>query len=83
MHRRLRLRRDDGAQLLDGLAPDTACSLPPGAGSQESFNRLFSSVRAIEQLESALASYTGTVVVVSHDRAFVEAIWVDRVLELG
>jgi ATPase subunit of ABC transporter with duplicated ATPase domains len=39
-------------------------------------------VRAIEQLESALASYTGTVVVVSHDRAFVDAIGVDRTLEL-
>jgi ATPase subunit of ABC transporter with duplicated ATPase domains len=40
-------------------------------------------VRAIEQLESALASYDGTVVVVSHDRAFVEAIGVDRVLRLA
>ena len=40
-------------------------------------------VPAIEQLESALADYTGTLVVVSHDQAFVERIGIDRVLELG
>jgi ATPase subunit of ABC transporter with duplicated ATPase domains len=40
-------------------------------------------VRAIEQLESALADYTGTLVVVSHDRAFLERVGIDRVLELG
>ena len=40
-------------------------------------------VRAIEQLESALADYTGTVVVVSHDQAFLEHVGIDRVLELG
>jgi ATPase subunit of ABC transporter with duplicated ATPase domains len=39
-------------------------------------------VPAIEQLESALADYTGTVVVVSHDRAFLDAVGIDRVLEL-
>ena len=40
-------------------------------------------VPAIEQLESALADYTGTLVVVSHDQAFLERIGIDRVLELG
>ncbi|MGD9960881.1 ABC-F family ATP-binding cassette domain-containing protein [Nocardioides sp.] len=35
-------------------------------------------VAAIEQLESALADYTGTLVVVSHDVAFLEAVGVDR-----
>ena len=39
-------------------------------------------VRAIEQLEAALASYAGTLVVVSHDRRFLSRIGVDRVLEL-
>ena len=29
---------------------------------------------AIEQLESALAAYDGSLVVVTHDRAFVEAV---------
>ena len=40
-------------------------------------------VVAIEQLESALADYTGTLVVVSHDRAFLDRIGVGRVLDLG
>ncbi len=40
-------------------------------------------VPAIEQLGVALADYTGTVVVVSHDQAFLARIGVDRVLELG
>jgi ATPase subunit of ABC transporter with duplicated ATPase domains len=40
-------------------------------------------VPAIEQLESALAAYTGTIVVVSHDRAFLDRIGIDRLLELG
>jgi ATPase subunit of ABC transporter with duplicated ATPase domains len=40
-------------------------------------------VPAIEQLESALADYTGTLVVVSHDQAFLERVGIDRVLELG
>ncbi len=40
-------------------------------------------VRAIEQLESALAGYTGTLLVVSHDQAFLDRIGIDRVLKLG
>ena len=40
-------------------------------------------VPAIEQLESALADYTGTLVVVSHDQAFLERIGIERVVELG
>ena len=38
---------------------------------------------AIEQLEQALASYTGTLVLVSHDRRFCEAVAVDRTVDLG
>ena len=40
-------------------------------------------VPAIEQLESALAGYTGTLVVVSHDRAFLDRIGIERVVPLG
>jgi ATP-binding cassette, subfamily F, member 3 len=38
-------------------------------------------IPAVETLESALESYDGTVVAVSHDRYFLERI-VDRVLEV-
>ncbi|HLH46815.1 MAG TPA: ABC-F family ATP-binding cassette domain-containing protein [Acidimicrobiales bacterium] len=37
---------------------------------------------AIEQLEAALAGYTGTLVVVSHDRWLLEALDFDRTLEV-
>ena len=40
-------------------------------------------VPAIEQLEAALADFDGTLVVVSHDRAFLDRVGIDRVLELG
>ena len=39
-------------------------------------------LEAIEQLEDALADYPGTLVVVSHDRAFVEALAVDGTWQL-
>ena len=35
-------------------------------------------VAAIEQLESALAGYTGTVLLVSHDEALLEAVGITR-----
>ena len=37
-------------------------------------------VPAIEQLEAALADFPGTLVVVSHDRAFLDAVGIDRTL---
>jgi ATPase subunit of ABC transporter with duplicated ATPase domains len=37
---------------------------------------------AIEQIESALATYRGTLLLVTHDRAFLEGIQIDRVVEL-
>ena len=40
-------------------------------------------VPAIEQLEAALADFTGTLLVVSHDRAFLDRVGIDRVLDLG
>ncbi|HAM23365.1 MAG TPA: heme ABC transporter ATP-binding protein, partial [Actinobacteria bacterium] len=38
---------------------------------------------AIEELEQALANYTGTLVVVSHDEAFAQALHIDRTVVLG
>ena len=40
-------------------------------------------VPAIEQLESALAAFSGTLVVISHDRAFLDRVGVERTLHLG
>ena len=40
-------------------------------------------VPAIEQLETALADFPGTLVVVSHDRAFLDRVGIDRTLDLG
>ena len=40
-------------------------------------------LEAVEQLEQALASYEGTVVVVSHDRRFLEAVAPTREIRLG
>ena len=38
---------------------------------------------AIEQLESALAGFGGTLLLVSHDRQLLDAVEVTRRLELG
>ncbi len=40
-------------------------------------------VPAIEQLESALAGYDGTLVVVSHDETFIERVGIDRRIEMA
>jgi ATPase subunit of ABC transporter with duplicated ATPase domains len=40
-------------------------------------------LEAIEQLEAALDGYDGALVVVSHDRRFLEGLSIDRTLELG
>jgi len=40
-------------------------------------------LEAIEQLEAGLAGYDGTVLLVTHDRAFLEAVEVTRTFELA
>ena len=39
-------------------------------------------LEAIEQLEGALADFEGTLIVVSHDRRFLEAVALTRTVEL-
>ena len=39
-------------------------------------------IEAIEQLESALARFAGTLIVVSHDRAFLDQVAMDRMIEV-
>jgi ATPase subunit of ABC transporter with duplicated ATPase domains len=38
---------------------------------------------AIEQLEQALGSWTGTLLLVTHDRRFLDAVAIDRTIDLG
>ena len=38
---------------------------------------------AIEQLETALDAYDGTLLLVTHDRQLLEAVTLDRTIELG
>jgi ATPase subunit of ABC transporter with duplicated ATPase domains len=38
---------------------------------------------AIEQLETALNAYDGTLLLVTHDRHLLEAVALDRTIELG
>ena len=40
-------------------------------------------LEAIEQLEAALDGYDGTVLLVTHDRAFLDAVHVTRTLDLA
>ena len=40
-------------------------------------------LEAIEQLESALGGFDGTLLLVTHDRAFLEAVHVTRTIDLG
>ncbi|MEI7593417.1 MAG: ABC-F family ATP-binding cassette domain-containing protein [Actinomycetes bacterium] len=40
-------------------------------------------IEAIEQLEQALAAFKGTVLLVSHDRRFLESVDITRTIELG
>ena len=40
-------------------------------------------IPAIEELEKALASYTGTMVVVSHDRSFLDNLKLEREIALS
>jgi ATPase subunit of ABC transporter with duplicated ATPase domains len=40
-------------------------------------------LEAIEQLEAALADFDGTLLLVTHDRAFLEAVHVTRTVDLG
>jgi ATPase subunit of ABC transporter with duplicated ATPase domains len=40
-------------------------------------------LEAIEQLEAALDGFDGTVLLVTHDRAFLEAVEVTRTVDLG
>jgi ATPase subunit of ABC transporter with duplicated ATPase domains len=38
---------------------------------------------AIEQLEQALGTWVGTLLLVTHDRRFLEAVHIERTIELG
>ena len=40
-------------------------------------------LEAIEQLEIALEGFDGTLLLVTHDRAFLEAVQVTRTVEVG
>jgi ATPase subunit of ABC transporter with duplicated ATPase domains len=39
-------------------------------------------LEAVEQLEQALESFTGTLVLVTHDRTMLDAVGIDRVVEV-
>ena len=40
-------------------------------------------IESLTAVETGLAAYDGALLVVSHDTAFLEAIGIDRVVELG
>ena len=71
-----------GERLRAGLAVAFAAPLVPQLlVLDEPTNHL--DLEAVEELEHALASYDGAVLVVSHDAAFLEAIGVHRSIRLG
>jgi ATPase subunit of ABC transporter with duplicated ATPase domains len=71
-----------GEQLRAGLAIITAGPTPPQMlVLDEPTNHL--DIDAVEMLEEALASYDGALLLVSHDRRFVEAVGIDREIALG
>ena len=86
---RFALRADDvhraGASLSPGERSRATLALLAARGVNalvldEPTNHL--DLEAIEQLEQALATYTGTVVLVTHDRRFLEAFDATQMLEL-
>jgi ATPase subunit of ABC transporter with duplicated ATPase domains len=84
---------------LDGDAVDRpAASLSPGERTRASLALLMASganwlvldeptnhldLPAIEQLETAVGAYDGTLLLVTHDRRLLEAVALDRTVELG
>ena len=71
-----------GEQLRAGLAILTAGQTPPQMlVLDEPTNHL--DIDALEMLETALVNYRGALLLVSHDRRFVEAVGFDRTISLG
>ena len=75
-----------------------AATLSPGERTRASLAQLMASganwlvldeptnhldLPAIEQLETALGAYDGTLLLVTHDRRLLEAVELDRTIELG
>lgn len=70
-----------GERLRAGLAAALAGSAPPWLIIlDEPTNHL--DIESVEVLESALRSFDGALLVVSHDPSFVERVGVDRVFEV-
>lgn len=71
-----------GERLRAGLAMVTGGAVPPQLLIlDEPTNHL--DVEAVEMLESALATYDGALLIVSHDRRFLAAVGVEREIRLG
>jgi ATPase subunit of ABC transporter with duplicated ATPase domains len=71
-----------GERLRAGLAIVTAGPVPPQMLIlDEPTNHL--DIDALEMLETALANYDGALLLVSHDRRFVDAVGIDREIRLG